>query len=190
MKVIYLDIETQQLPFGKIPMKDIKVAVAGTLCDGEFLTWDDNYIEELVTYLKTADKVVGHNIFSFDYSVIGNYFQYPEVVLGAKGTGLRGKTFDTMSEFAKIVGHGNPRGHLMALENMCVHTFGMQKPHDGKLIPQMWQDGKHDEVISYLRNDLEMTEKFYLAGCAGTMIKYEDKVYGKSQGEKEIFVKW
>jgi hypothetical protein len=190
MKTVYLDIKTKQLPFGNIPMRDIKLAVAGTLFEGHFKTYEEKDVDLLVSDLKQYDRIVGHNVFSFGYAILGNYFQYPEVALGAKYSGLRGKTFDTMMAFADIVGSGVRSGNLMALDNMCSHSFGMTKPFEGKLIPQMWKDGKHDEVKAYLLNDLRMTEKFYLAGCQGTKIKYDHKIYGKSQGEREIYLKW
>ena len=38
--------------------------------------------------------------------------------------------------------------------------------------------------------NLKMTEQFYLHGKKGHNFKFEYKEYGKSYGEREVFVKW
>jgi hypothetical protein len=195
MKTVYLDVETKHLldefPGGRKDRSNIKllkVAVAGTLCEGEYITWEEDMLMPMIKYLKTADLIVGHNVFSFDYKVLGGYFQYPEVILGTRQGGIVSKTFDTQTEFTRII---NDRDvSWVSLDDIATRNFGMHKPHDAILIPQMWKDGYHGQVKEYLLNDLRMTEKFYLSGCQGTKIKYDHKIYGKSQGEREIYLKW
>jgi len=193
MKTVYLDIETKHLleEFGSKDMRNcpkLKVAVAGTLCNDEYITWEEDMLMPMIKFLKTADVIVGHNIFSFDYKVLGGYFQFPEVILGTRQVGIISKTFDTMTQFSHVI--NDKAMSWVSLDDIAKRNFGMHKPHDGKLIPQMWKDGYHGKVKEYLLNDLQMTEKFYLAGCKGTTIKYDHKTYGKSQGEKEIYIKW
>jgi DEAD/DEAH box helicase domain-containing protein len=209
MKVVYLDVETQYI-FEDFPggqndrnntIRKLKIAVIGTLAGETFRMFGESQIMDLLAHLRRFDKVVGHNLIGFDYLVLGSYFQFPESQLGSRGVGLIGKTHDTMLEFSHIVNaslnvkDGRKAGWV-ALDDIAKRNFGLQKPHDGKLIPKMWRDGKHEEVISYLRNDLEITKRFYLAGVEGRNIKYDHKTYSEktnkqvSQGEKEVFVKW
>ena len=201
MNIVYLDIETQHL-FSEFPgaQKDyrnygkLKVALAGTLADGKYIAFPEDRVENgLMRYLNSFDRIVGHNLFGFDYKVLGSYFQFPEVVFGARGKGINGKTFDTKTEFAHIVNtniNDNKEVSWVSLDDIAQRNFGIDKTEDSILIPKMWQDGKYEEVKAHLFRDLELTEKFYLAGCAGTKIKYHHKVYGVSHGEKEVYIKW
>lgn len=206
MHIVYCDVETQKLlsdfPLlkGKEDRSQIKhlgISVAGTLWNGVYTTFDTDHIDNLLDYLRLADVIVGHNILWFDYTVIGGYFPYPEAKLGTNEAGIISRTFDTMLQFTnKMDIDTNTRSSWLGVDDIAKLNFGLEKPHDGRLIPQMWKDGKHDEVKSYLLNDLKMTEAFYLAGCRGTIIKYDHRVYDAhinkpaSRGIKEIFLKW
>ena len=96
------------------------------------------------------------------------------------------KSFDTMIEFDKFTGEAG----WVSLNDIAQRNFGMKKTEDSVKIPEMYREGKIDEVKHYLLNDLKMTEQFYLLGKKGHIFKYDHKVYGKSYGEKEVYVKW
>lgn len=204
MNVAYFDLETLHL-FDEFPGKQkdkrnyskLGIAVAGILDEKEYRVYGYAWVDQLIEDLKAYDLIVGHNLFNFDYKVLGSYFEYPEAILGTRQAGIVSRTFDTMQEFSHIVNEvsGEDVGWV-GLDDIAQRNFGMGKTHDGKLIPQMWREGKHKIVKEYPLNDLEMTKRFYLAGCAGTTIKYNHTLYNKrtnkreSLGEKEIFIKW
>jgi len=200
MKVVYLDIETQHLfnefeggQKNKSNINKLKIAVAGTINseEGSYKTFGEERVEGLIRYLNRFDRIVGYNIFGFDYKVLGSYFQYPEAILGTRQAGIISKTFDVMLEFSHIVNKQyNKDVSWVKLDDIAQRNFGMQKPIDGLLIPGMWRNGKREEVKSYVLNDLKMTERFYLAGIDGATLRYEHSLYGKSEGEKEIYIKW
>ena len=185
--IVYLDIETQYLmtdfPGGwknDENYKKIKIAVLGTLCNDKYRTFGEKDIDKLDEELQSADLVVGHNIMKFDYTVLKHYVpkEYIEP--------LRKKSFDTMLEFSKFTGNSS----WVSLDDLATRNFGMAKTHDSATIPKMWRDGHHDEVKSYLLNDLKMTEAVYLHGKKGGKFKFEYKNYGESFGEREVFIKW
>ena len=185
--VTYLDIETQHLVtefpggwkreenYGKI-----KVAEVGILQNNVYETYGEDEIDKLLNKLDNTKLIVGHNIIKFDYKVLGYYIDNKDMKK------LVDKAFDTMLEFAKHTG----KGGWVPLNDLARRNFGMGKTEDSIDIPKMWRDGKHDEVKSYLLNDLKMTEKVFLHGRKGGKFKYEHKEWGESLGEREVFVKW
>lgn len=188
--ILYLDIETQYLITEfeggwKNPdnYRKIKIAELGILQNGKYKTYNERNILDLVYTLCNAnlDLIVGHNITQFDYSVLKHYFTKDVM------EELDMKTFDTMLQFAK---HTKDNAGWVSLDDIASRNFGMSKTEDSIKIPEIWRAGKHDIVKSYLFNDLKMTEKFFLAGRTGQVFKYDHKIYGKSYGEREVFVKW
>ena len=187
--VIYLDIETQYLitdfPGGwknSENYKNIKIAELGILHNDKYKTFEENNINESINKLfdSEIDLIVGHNIFQFDYNILKYYFS-EDIMLS-----LQKNSFDTMLEFDKFTG----KAGWVTLNDIATRNFGMSKTEDSIKIPQMWREGKHTEVEQYLLNDLKMTEQFYLHGKKGHTFKYEHKEYGKSYGEREVYIKW
>ena len=160
--------------------KNIKIAELGTLQNNVYKTYEEDNISTLLHDINNADVIVGHNILQLDYRVL-NYYVGKDII-----DRIKSKTFDTMLEFDKYTGEAG----WVSLDDIAQRNFGMKKTEDSIKIPEMWRNGNHEQVKSYLHNDLLMTEKFYLYGKKGYNFKYNHKVYGKSHGEKEVFVKW
>ncbi len=185
--IVYLDIETQHLITEfeggwKRPdnYRKLKIAELGILQDGKYKTFEENNIDNLISELDKSKLIVGHNIIQFDYEILKYYFSQDIMFK------IKMKTFDTMLKFDKFTG----KAGWVSLNDIATRNFGMSKTEDGTKIPQMWREGKKEQVKSYLLNDLKITEKFYLKGKEGYKFKYEHKVYGKSYGEREVYVKW
>ncbi len=186
--ILYLDIETQHLITEfeggwKRPdnYRKIKIAELGILRNNVHTYFEEENISLLIDELSDAELIVGHNNIKFDYEVLKHYLPQNEMFK------IIIKSFDTMLEFAK---HTKDNAGWVGLDDIASRNFGMKKTEDSIKIPQMWCEGKHDIVKSYLLNDLKMTEQFFLAGLKGQTFKYDHKVYGKSYGEREIYVKW
>ena len=185
--ITYLDIETQHLitefeggwknpkNYGKI-----KVAEVGILRNNVYTTFEESNINALISELDDSELIIGHNIIQFDYKVLDHYI--PKDIMFR----IILKSFDTMIEFDKFTGEAG----WVSLNDIAQRNFGMKKTEDSVKIPEMYREGKIDEVKHYLLNDLKMTEQFYLLGKKGHIFKYDHKVYGKSYGEKEVYVKW
>jgi len=185
--ILYLDIETQHLitefPGGwKNPenYKRIRIAELGTLYNGEYKTYEESNISELHDVLNDIDVIVGHNIKQFDMEVLKTYYSLTYI------EHIKRKVFDTMLEFQNFT----PRAGWVSLDSISTLNFGMSKTEDSMKIPAMWRNGEKEKVKEYLLNDLKMTEQFYLHGKKGHKFKYEHKEYGKSYGEREVYVKW
>lgn len=185
--ITYLDIETQHLITEfeggwKNPKnyEKIRIAELGILRNGVYKTFEENNINKLIPELLDAELIVGHNIMKFDYEALKYYLQKEDMFK------IMLKSFDTMLEFDKHTGDAG----WVSLDDIAQRNFGMKKNEDSIKIPQMWREGKVDAVKTYLLNDLKMTEQFYLHGKKGHTFKYDHKVYGKSYGEREIYIKW
>lgn len=185
--IIYLDTETQYLMTefkggwkNLDNFKKIKIAELGILRDNVHTFFNEENINLLRDELSDAELIVGHNIIQFDYEVLKHYIPREEMFR------IIIKSFDTMLEFDKLTGDGG----WVSLDDIARRNFGMNKTEDSIKIPQMWREGKHEEVKNYLLNDLKMTEQFFLHGRKGHTFKYEHKVYGVSKGEREVYVKW
>jgi hypothetical protein len=186
--VIYLDIETKYLMTDfeggwkkEENYKNIGIAELGTLYNGQYQTYEEENIEDLIFELiVNADKIVGHNIIQFDARVLKHYIDKEAMKI------FNSKLFDTMLEFDKFTGDAG----WVSLNDICTRNFGLSKTEASIDVPKMWREGHKEQVKEYLRNDLLMTERFYLAGKTGQNFKYNHKVYGVSKGEREVYVKW
>ena len=185
--ITYLDIETQHLITEfeggwKNPKNyaKLKIAELGILQNNIYKTFEESDINILINELDCAQLIVGHNIIGFDYKILEHYI--PKDIMFR----IILKSFDTMLKFDKFTGEAG----WVSLDDIAQRNFGMKKTEDSIKIPEMWRNGEKDKVKSYLLNDLKMTEQFYLLGKKGHTFKYDHKVYGKSYGEKEVYVKW
>jgi DEAD/DEAH box helicase domain-containing protein len=180
MSIVFFDLETQHL-YQELGTKDstkLKLAVAGILSNKEHLFFEEDQVQDLFKNLTQADLIVGHNILRFDYSVLKPYIKQDIVKT------LQNKTFDTMLELEKVT------RCWTSLDDLAKRNLGMAKSVDTLKIPEMWRNGKHQEVKDYLLNDLKMTEAVFNHGKNVGKFKYEHKNYGKSLGEREVSVKW
>ena len=184
MKIAFFDLETKYLyqDLG-IDRKNgdpskLKVAVAGVLLDGEHRMFREEEVNELISFLKEVDLIVGHNVLRFDFKVLQAYTSENLMDLFIQ------KTFDTLQELEKVT------GKWLGLDDLAKRNLGMSKNAETILIPKMWRDGKEEEVISYLKNDLDMTKAVYEHGVKVGKFKYDFKDYGKSLGEREVEVRW
>ena len=185
--IIYLDIETMYLMTDfsggwKNPenYKKLRIAELGILKNGIFKTFEEDNLIDFLQECVDAKMIVGHNILQFDYKVLKCYLR--EIAMDS----IIENSFDTMLEFQKFT----PEAGWVGLDDIATRNFGMSKTEDSIKIPELWRNGEHEKVKAYLLNDLKMTEQFYLHGKKGYKFKYEHKEYGKSYGEREVYIKW
>ena len=100
MEPTFFDLETQYLfddVGGRYPER-LKLAIAGTLENGQVQLFLEHQVQELFEVLSQAQLIVGHNLFGFDYLVLQPYLEH-----NVKKT-LKVKTFDIMVEIDKVAG--------------------------------------------------------------------------------------
>ncbi|HIH15858.1 MAG TPA: hypothetical protein HA252_00450 [Candidatus Diapherotrites archaeon] len=191
-KIAFFDLETEQL-FEDLGMESkwsrdpsrLSIACACVKVNEEpcrvFLK---EQAKELFDLLQSCDLVVGHNLFSFDYSVLQGAVKQPVANL------LNTKTLDMLFEIEKKT------SQRVALNDLAKLNLGEEKTEDSRSVPFMWRTGKRQQVIDYCINDVEMTRKLYEFGRDHHKLKYTAKTmdYRRDEriiiGVKEVEVSW
>ena len=155
MKDIIFDIETT----GLNPLKD-RITAIGIKTNNDELIFTDSKEERIIKsfwrYLKRFKefRLIGFNNFEFDNSFIiirSMKFRINVLDINYKSIDLRRKLFNgnkykkgTLDDFSKLVKY-TPKYN------------GYCAAH----IPLLWKEGKIDELIEYLKQDIRMTYKVY-----------------------------
>jgi DEAD/DEAH box helicase domain-containing protein len=184
MDSIIFDLETQYL-FQDLGMDNtnrdpskLKIAVAGILKDGEYHLFEEKNVKELISMLKKAEKIIGHNIVDFDFKVLSAYCNKETI------EELNKKAIDTLAILYKLT------GKKLALDHLATKNIGAKKTVESIKIPSMWRNGQKDEVKEYLKNDLKITKDLFDFGRVNKKLRYDLIDYGTNLGEKEINVGW
>ncbi len=153
-RIAALDIETSKTNFAK--PENSKLAIAGikfyVLGGDRYRAKEFNYflleqIPALESTLKQFDGIIiGHNIFEFDYRVLG-----PLISLD----GIIEKTVDTLAFLYKK--NGNEMGGL-SLDSLSRINFRKKKTIQGKSISELWNKGERKKVIDYNENDCMLSK--------------------------------
>jgi hypothetical protein len=108
-----------------------------------------------------ADGIVGFNSCRFD-----------DQLMAANGVPIL-TTYDLLEE-VRIAAYGSadyrdcPKGHSYSLGKIA-EANGLAKTGDGVNAPIQWQQGHHDEVIEYCKNDVAITAELFWMGVMGTL---------------------
>ena len=128
---------------------------------GAYLSWEDviaiypqSLFRSFQKAVDEADLIVGFNSISFDDKL-------------CRANGITIKTdYDLLSEVWAAA--GMPRQYTYGvtragykLENLAQANLGRGKSGSGELAPELWQQGKHWEVISYLTDDVLITKQLF-----------------------------
>ena len=140
--------------------------------DDEYKDWIlDAGIFPFYKYLLGFDLIIGFNTLSFDYPLWGGSMLGPEH-LEARTIFTKtftGKTVDLCLDFFSAL------GVRTGLESVSVPTLGDKKEMHGVYAPQLWRQGKCEEVISYCRGDVRRTLNLFLKANAGEELKVQPK---------------
>ncbi len=161
--MIFLDIETQNdwtiNPVISIP--EYKISYTGVIDDKDkaYDFWEDD-MEKLGELLKSADMIVGYNIFGFDMPIITNYLG-PDI--------LKLPQLDLMAAAFKALGF-RPK-----LDSLTTATFGESKIGKGSDAVKYFAAGDLDSLKKYCLEDVRLTKKLYEFGKENGYVKYFDR---------------
>ena len=161
---IFFDLETPRWSdeveggWSNIPAFGMSVAVTWDSGSG-FRTWLEHNASELVKELDRADKVIGFNIFRFDYEVLSAYVPNVHELLDKK-------SFDI---FADLEGR---LGFRLSLEVICLTTLGKSKLGAARDALEWFRQGQIDKVVRYCQMDVELTRDIYRYGQEHGVIYY------------------
>ncbi len=167
-RLLVFDLETQYLADevgGWDHIRDMRLAVGVTYSPTEDLyrVYTEAEVEQLIADLLAAEKVVGYNLYRFDYEVLRAYTRQRLDAV---------PTVDMLRDLAGQLGW-RPR-----LEDVAAATLGMGKSADGQ--------GRLDLVADYCKRDVEVTWRVYDYGQQNGYVKVLDR----SWRERRVPVRW
>jgi len=145
-RVMFFDLETQRSAaevggWHNAHLMRLALAVIYDSRTGEFETFRERGVSELIDRLAEADLVVGFNVNRFDYQVLRGYSERDLTAL---------PTFDMLDAIHRRLGFRLPLSHLGE------ETLGVGKSADGLQSLQWWKEGRIDEIEKYCRQDVAL----------------------------------
>jgi DEAD/DEAH box helicase domain-containing protein len=164
-RIIIFDIETQRSA-GEVGgwenshLMRVACIVAHDSLDEKYKIFYENNITEFLDLVKKADLVVGFNSEHFDFNVLRGYtdFNFSKV-----------KSFDIMKEVAKRL------GYRLGLDHLAKHTLNKGKTADGLQSLEWFKNGELDKVVSYCKDDVELTKELFEFGLKNQYLLFERK---------------
>jgi DEAD/DEAH box helicase domain-containing protein len=138
----------------------LAAAVLYDLRADNFEAFTEERVEGLIARLQEFDLVVGFNIKSFDYRVLGAYTGFD-----FKGV----PSFDLLEDIYKRL------GFRLSLSHLAEQTLGRSKTADGIQAVRWFREGKLDELISYCRDDVVITRELFEFGLHQGHLLYQTR---------------
>jgi hypothetical protein len=175
--IVYFDLETQRTANdagGWDRKRDMGMSVGVTYSTrlGEYRSYREQRIEELVQQLLRADLVVGFNVVNFDYEVLMGYTAYDLPHLC--------QTLDLMVDIEKKL------GHRLGLDAVASASIGVGKTGDGLDAIRWWREGRLLDIAEYCCFDVKCTKLVHEFGIAKKQLFYTDRF----QQRKSVPVEW
>ena len=165
--VIFVDVETQNFfndaELGeRLGSSELKISFVGAYDSekDEFMSFWEKELGKLEEVLKVADRVVGYNIWGFDYGVLSSYMETDLWTL---------PTLDLMVAMKKVIGF-RPKLDDMARANGIGAKIGK-----GADAVEYWKKGELDKLEEYCLEDVRLTYEVWRMGEENGKLLYYDK---------------
>jgi DEAD/DEAH box helicase domain-containing protein len=177
LNIVVFDIETQNLfedVGGRSNIGALKVSCAVTWSSvrNDFTVYWEKDIPALVTELKSAGRVVGFNVKSFDYEVLRPYA--PDERLQFL------PTLDIMDDLFHTL------SFRVSLDAVARATLGDTKSASGTQAVEWWRSGELGKLAEYCKVDVDVTRRIYEFGCENGFIQY----YTRLGSKQKVKVNW
>ncbi len=165
--MLVFDLETQHTfdeVGGRAYIRRLRLSVGVTYDPDRDLyqVYTEDRVDDLVAALLAADRVVGYNLYAFDYEVLRAYTSQR---LDAQ------PTVDMMVHLERALGW-RPK-----LDDVVAATLGERKSGDGLDAVRWFRQGLLDRVIAYCKKDVEVTWKLYDFGHRNRYVQVFDRQY-------------
>jgi DEAD/DEAH box helicase domain-containing protein len=177
MNIVVFDLETQNLfedvgGRGNIGALKVSCAVTWSSVRNDLLVYWEKDIPALIAELKSAGRVVGFNIKSFDYEVLRPYA--PDERLQFL------PTLDILDDLFRAL------SFRVSLDSVARATLGETKSASGIQAVEWWRAGELEKLSEYCKVDVEVTRRIYEFGCEHGYVHYFSRLGSKLKVE----VKW
>jgi len=176
MNIVYFDVESQKL-FQEVGGRDaskllLAVGVTWSTARNDFAVYWEKDASALVAELKSADRVIGFNIISFDYEVLRPY---------AMNENFRAfRSTDMLQDIYRTL------NFRLSLDSIARATLGTTKTADGIRSVEWFRNGELDKVAEYCKSDVDITRRVYEFGRDNGFVNY----YSKLGSKLKVAVNW
>ena len=162
-KATVFDLETQKT-FQEIGKRDpskllLALGVTLDLSTGEFKTFYEWDIDEIVEELCTSNMIIGFNSKSFDLNVLSYYTTQRLTMI---------PHLDIMEDLH------NTLGFRPKLDSVAQSTIGAGKSGDGLQAIEWFKNGELDKIEKYCRQDVKITADVYQFGVDNGYVLVEN----------------
>lgn len=162
---VVLDIETQNTfqDVGAYNAALLKVSLVGCYFyeTDTFEAFLEPDLPKLWPRLEKSDRVIGYNLFGFDYPCLQTYYT---------GDFRKIPTVDILVEIEKRI------GFRVKLDDVAHATLGMGKSGSGLQAVEFWKNGEIDKLRDYCLQDVRVTRDVYEHALANRQIFYFDRL--------------
>ncbi len=173
--MLVFDLETQYLAdevggWNHIRAMRLSVGVIYDPTSDTYCSYEEGEVERLIEALCAAERVIGYNLYRFDY----------EVLRGYRATLNDPPTVDMLQHLYRTLGW-RPK-----LDDLAAATLGEHKHGDGLDAVRWFRAGQLDKVRSYCQRDVEITWRVYDFGRRNGYVQVMDR----SRRPRRIAVAW
>ncbi len=162
---VVLDIETANsfADVGKYDPSLLQVSLVGLYLyrTDEYLSFLEPDLPKLWRLLESADRIIGYNLFGFDYQVLNTY--YP-------GDLMKFPTLDIMKDIEKQI------GFRVKLDDVAHASLGTGKSGNGLQAIEFFRKGELQKLRDYCLQDVKVTKEVYEYGLKSGQVKYKDRM--------------
>lgn len=163
-KEVVLDIETANsfADVGKYDPALLKVSLVGLYdyATDKYESFLEPDLPKLWRILEGADRIIGYNLFGFDYQVLNAI--YP-------GDLSKFPTLDLMLEIQKQL------GFRIKLDDVAHGSLGTGKSGNGLQAIEFFRRGEIDKLRDYCLQDVKVTKEVYEYGLANKQVRFMDR---------------
>lgn len=162
MKVLVFDLETRESPpevgWRNFAAQGISYGCAWLSWCDEFRLYGEETIHHLVLDMAGADVVTGFNILDFDFPLLRATLQRVKPDF-APWEQLQPNSYDILDDIREALGTKFAKG--WRLNDVAKACLPCQKNGDGALAPQLWKDGRHAELCTYVLQDVKVERELF-----------------------------
>jgi DEAD/DEAH box helicase domain-containing protein len=172
MNIVFFDLETQNLfedVGGRSNIAALKVSCAVTWSSvrNDFAVYWEKDVPALVTELKSAGRVVGFNVKSFDYEVLRPYVPNERLQFLP--------TLDIMADLYQAL------SFRVSLDSVASATLRIHKTANGVQSVAWFRQGLLDKVAEYCKSDVDITRRVYEFGRDNGFVFYLSRLGSKQR---------
>ncbi|NKB68940.1 MAG: DEAD/DEAH box helicase [Candidatus Latescibacteria bacterium] len=167
--IVVFDLETMRSAaevggWNKAHMMGMSVGIVWDSKEGQFSSYFEEQVDDLIAHLQRADLVIGFNIIGFDYSVLRGYSKFDF------------RTLNTLDILRDV--HARLR-YRVSLDSLGKATLEAPKTADGLQALQWFKEGRLDLIEEYCRKDVELTRDLFRYGLDKGYLLFDRKNEGR-----------